>query len=344
MPLNNTASSPLSPILFSAVGVYITIVTIGSILFNGTAIYVIVGKFHISSQQMKILLSMFIGDALIPVFSHTLAIYTNFKRHWSLGSKACSYYAFVTSTGGLSNINHLVLLSGERYCAIVRPYNYGRIISPRNVNIALLVSWVLSAITSALPLFGWSSYGIEGIGTACSIDLSPTTWPDRSFNVFLICAYFALSFLLILYFNASFLRVAFNLAKCPCKKKDDSNGETLHNNQFCQLNMDRRRAKQMSLLVSLLILFFLVSWLPYAAVAVLGVFNKLPPDDRVVISMPSFFAKIYSLCDPMVYFFLDKKFRKTVRSLICRPVAVANRDDLDTCATLNFRNNFDVRS
>ena len=332
MKCNGTVSSTLSPSFFTVVGVYITIVTIGSILFNGTAIYVIVGKFHISSQQMKILLSMFIGDALIPVFSHTLAIYTNFKGHWSLGSKACSYYAFVTSTGGLSNINHLVLLSGERYCAIVRPYNYGRIISPRNVNIALLVSWVLSAITSALPLFGWSSYGIEGIGTACSFDLSPTTWPDRSFNVFLICAYFALPLLLVVYFNASFLRVTFNLAKCPCKKKEDTNGEALHHNQFCQLNMDRRRAKQMSLLVSLLILFFLISWLPYAVFAVLGVFDKLPPDNRVVISIPSFFAKIYSLCDPVIYFYLDKKFRRAVKSLFCRSNAVSSRNNLETFA------------
>ena len=332
MKSNGTVSNALSPDLFTTAGIYITIVTIGSILFNGTAIYVIGRKFRIRNHQMKILLSMFIGDALAPALSSPLAVHANFKRRWSLGSKACSYFAFVATTGGLSNINHLLLLSGERFFAMVHPYKYDRIVSPRKVNIALLVSWMLSATTSALPLFGWSSYSMEGIGTACCFDLSPTAWQGRSFNLFLIFGYFALSLLLVVYFNISFLRITFSLAKCPCKKTRDSDRTSSHHTQFCQLNMDRKLAKQMSLLVSLLIFFFLVSWLPYAVVAVLGVFDKLPQDDRVTISIPSFFAKIYSLCDPVIYFFLDKRFRKAARSLICWSNAVGNRNNLETCA------------
>ena len=304
------------------------IVTIGSILFNGLASYVIVAKFSISNQQMRILLSMFIGDALAPALSYPLVVYASFRKHWDLGAIACSYYAFITSVGGTASIYHLVLLSAERFFFVVHPYSYDHILSERNINIALLVSWTLPVVTSSLPLLGWSSYVIEGIGTACAFNLFPRNWSERSFNIYLVCTAFVVPMLFIVYVNASFLRVVFKLVRCPCKNRNSSRQSSEHDS-FCQVSMDRPLAKQMSVLVVLLILCFLLSWLPYAVVAIIGILGKLPHDSPIEVSIPSFFAKGYSLYDPIVYFLLDKRFRNSVISMIYKSQDVNGRDDLE---------------
>ena len=324
MTSNETMPNTISPRLFSAVGVYLTLITTGSVMFNGLASYVIFAKLRVSNQQMKILLSMFIADAVTPALSHPLVIYANFKMRWDLGSHACSYYAFVTSTGGLTTIYHLVLLSWERFCGLVHPYDYDGIISPRNINIALLLAWVLPIVTSALPLFGWSSYVLEGIGTSCSFDLSPMSWSGKSFNVFLITFYFALPMIFIIYFNSSFLSVVFELVRCPCEVRKRFINQLSQHNPLCQASFDRKLAKQMSVLVTLLIICFLLSWLPYAIIAILGIFDMLPQDNPTAISLPSFFAKMYTIYDFIVYCYLDKRLRKALRLLFCKPNNVSS--------------------
>ena len=331
---NDTLANTVHPHTFFIVGVYMIIITLGSVSFNGLASYVLLVKFHISSPQAKILLSMYLGDTLAPALSYPLVIYANFKQHWDLGGNACSYYSFITSVGGISSIFHLVLLSGERFVAIMHPYDFKKIMSTRNINIALVTSWLLPIVISSLPLFGWSSFVIEGIGTACAFDLFPVTWSDRSFNIYLVCIAFALPMTFILYFNISFLGVVFRLVRCPCKKRAPC-GRYVGHNPFCQVGEDRRLAKQMCVLVSLLIFCFLCAWSPYAVVAILGILGKLPHDNLIAISIPSFLAKSYSIYDPLVYFFLDKRFRNAVASMLCKREAVMSRNGLEVCPKMH---------
>ena len=318
-----------------------TLITLGSICLNSLASYVLVAKFHISKPQMKILLSMYIGDAIAPALSYPLVIYANFRHIWDLGVNACDYYSFITSTGGISSIYHLVLLSAERFLAIVYPYQYNHIMSTRKINVALVASWVFPVITSSLPLFGWSSYKIEGIGTACAVDLFPSTWSDRSFNIYLICIAFVFPIITILFFNFSFLGVVFKLVKCPCNKHH-ANRKNGQHSSLCQASKDRGLAKQMCVLVTLLIFCFFVSWCPYAVVTVIGISGKLPHDSPKAVSIPSFFAKAYSLYDPIVYFFLDKRFRKAVISLLWIQDTVNRENGKDLHAPLQRENTDNV--
>lgn len=343
--LNETSQAILSTVpsqLFIAVGVYLTMVTFASVSLNGLASYVILAKFRFATAQTQILFSMFLGDALVSAIAYPLAIYANFKRYWNLGSQACSYYSFVTSIGGIGSIYHLVLLSGERFLSIVYPFDYPNIIRSKNVIIAALVSWLLSVVTSFLPLVGWSSYVKEGIGTSCAFDLFPTTWSSRSFNLYLIFIAFILPMVCIVYFNIAFLGVVFKLVRCPCNK--DASGNTTQHNPVCQVRQDRRLANQMSVLVTILIFCFLFSWFPYAVVTVIGIFGKLPHNNPVAISMPSFFAKSYTIYDPMVYFFLDKKLRKAVKTIFCKGQIVSTGNDIEMPPSVHQTPTFVIRN
>lgn len=40
----------------------------------------------------------------------------------------------------------------ERYMAILLPFQYERVMSPRNANLALLVTWCLAIVSGSVPL------------------------------------------------------------------------------------------------------------------------------------------------------------------------------------------------
>lgn len=46
-------------------------------------------------------------------------------------------------------------MAAERYVAILLPFQYQRIMSPRNARLALLVTWSLAAISGTVPLMDW---------------------------------------------------------------------------------------------------------------------------------------------------------------------------------------------
>lgn len=51
-----------------------------------------------------------------------------------------------------SSILSLLAVTAERYMAILLPFKYQRVMSPRNARLALLVTWALAAISGSVPL------------------------------------------------------------------------------------------------------------------------------------------------------------------------------------------------
>lgn len=45
----------------------------------------------------------------------------------------------------------MLAVAAERYMAILLPFQYQRVMSPRNARLALLVTWGLAAITGSVP-------------------------------------------------------------------------------------------------------------------------------------------------------------------------------------------------
>ncbi|XP_065056614.1 rhodopsin-like [Rhopilema esculentum] len=312
---NGTTKQNVTSGFYVATAFYVSVITFCSVLFNSMACYILATKFQGWKPQMRILFSMFLGDAIAPAIAYPLVVYSNAVKEWSLGGKACSYYAFTTSVGGIGSIYHLVLLSAERYIGIVYPFAYQEITRTKNVTRGLIIAWSLATVSSVFPLFGWSSYKIEGVGTSCSFDLFAESWSDKSFGIYLITVAFAIPITMIFILNLGFLKVVFKLTECPCRK--NSNQREVQHSAVCQLGKDRKIANQMCILVIALLFSFLSSWLPYAIVSALGIIGKLPRDNAIAISVPSYFAKSYTIYDPLLYFFLDKKFRNAVKRVCC---------------------------
>ncbi|KAK2856730.1 hypothetical protein Q5P01_005465 [Channa striata] len=60
-----------------------------------------------------------------------------------------------------SSILSLLAVAAERYMAILLPFQYQRVMSPRNAQVALVVTWGLGAITGSVPLIDWQRQPTE---------------------------------------------------------------------------------------------------------------------------------------------------------------------------------------
>lgn len=70
----------------------------------------------------------------------------------------------------------LTLLAFERYNVVCKPKT-GLKLSVRRNFLGLLFVWIFCLFWAVTPLFGWGSYGPEGVQTSCSL-----AWEERSWN------------------------------------------------------------------------------------------------------------------------------------------------------------------
>lgn len=309
---NNTVFSRSAPeTTFVIITFYMSFVCILSVILNFAAAYVLLVKDRCSSALSVLIFSLTCSNLFFTITTTPLTIYANYKRKWTMGSSACSYYGLMTFSGGLSSIYHLLLLSIERFISVVHPFEKDTFLQSFYVYLSAIISWILPFASSSLPLLGWSKYTIESIGTACSVDIFPDSFVGVSYNIFIFLTGYTLPMSIIIYLNVRFLKevqVIINRAKDKLINVREQSKEILKN--------ERCLMRQMCLQVIAFVACFNIAWLPYAVVFALGMLRAKPFDNPLIESIPSFFAKSYSLYDPILFFVLNKRFRSLLMSCI----------------------------
>ncbi|KAE8298537.1 Parapinopsin [Larimichthys crocea] len=75
---------------------------------------------------------------------------------------------------------------------------------------------------------------------------------------------------------------------------------------------------KVAFMVVLMVLTFLISWLPYAGLSMLVVYNPDVEIHPLVGTVPVYLAKSSTVYNPIIYIYLNKQFRKyTVPFLLC---------------------------
>ncbi|KAG6937168.1 opsin 3, partial [Chelydra serpentina] len=119
-----------------------------------------------------ILLNISLGD--LPL----CALGTPFSLAASVrGSAGCTRYGFANALFGTVSLISLSILSYERYVRVLRRRMKVNVSSYQKSCLFIAGSWFYSLLWTLPPLFGWSSYDLEGPGTTCSV-----AWHARSPN------------------------------------------------------------------------------------------------------------------------------------------------------------------
>lgn len=111
--------------------------------------------------------------------------------------------SFLSSLSGIVSLISLVVLSYDRYNTLTVYHNRGP--DYRKPLLAVGGSWLYSLIWTVPPLLGWSSYGLEGAGTSCSVSWTESTAQSHAYIICLFIFCLGLPVLIMVYCYARLL-------------------------------------------------------------------------------------------------------------------------------------------
>ncbi|KAI3366237.1 hypothetical protein L3Q82_010052 [Scortum barcoo] len=146
-----------------------------------------------------------------------------------------------------------------------------------------------SLVWTVPPLLGWSSYGLEGAGTSCSV-----TWTERSLgsHSYIICLFvfcLGLPVLVMVYCYGRLLHAVKQVGRI-------------------RRTAARHREFHILFMVITTVVCYLLCWMPYGIVAMMATFGRPGLISPVASIVPSILAKSSTVINPVIYILMNKQF------------------------------------
>ncbi|XP_052469850.1 opsin-VA [Carassius gibelio] len=301
-------SGPLSSIApwnYRVLAALMFVVTSVSLCENFTVMLVTFRFKQLRQPLNYIIVNLSLADFLVSLSGGTISFLTNFHGYFFLGRWACVLEGFAVTFFGIVALWSLAVLAFERFFVICRPLGNIRL-RGKHAALGLLFVWSFSFVWTIPPVLGWSSYTVSKIGTTCEPNWYSGNFQDHTFIItfFTTCFIFPLAVIIVCY--CKLLR--------KLRKVSNTHG---------RLGNARKPERQVTRMVVVMIVAFMVAWTPYAAFSI--VVTALPSihlDPRLAAA-PAFFSKTAAVYNPIIYVFMNKQFRKCVVQLLsCRDVTV----------------------
>uniref|UniRef100_A0A8C1KRY4 Rhodopsin n=1 Tax=Cyprinus carpio TaxID=7962 RepID=A0A8C1KRY4_CYPCA len=219
-----------------------------------------------------------------------------FLRRRALGPTGCAIEGFMATLGGQIALWSLVVLAIERYIVVCKPMGSFKF-STKHALAGIAFTWIMAFSCAAPPLVGWSRYIPEGMQCSCGPDyytLNPE-YNNESYVIYMFVCHFILPVTIIF----------FTYGRLVCTVK-------------ALLEYHVKAEREVTKMVILMVLGFLVAWTPYATVAAWIFFNKGSAFSAQFMAIPAFFSKSSSIFNPIIYVLLNKQFRSCMlTTLFC---------------------------
>ncbi|NP_001165363.1 VA opsin [Xenopus laevis] len=288
----NEPLKTIEPWNFQLLAALMFVVTSLSIAENFIVILVTV-KFKQLRQPLNyIIVNLSMADFLVSIIGGTISIATNSRGYFYLGSWACVLEGFAVTFFGIVALWSLSVLAFERYVVICRPLGNLRL-QGKHSAFAIIFVWVFSFVWTIPPTMGWSSYTTSKIGTTCEPNWYSGEMRDQTYIITFLTTCFILPLLVIFVSYGKLMR--------KLRKVSDTQG---------RLGSTRKPEREVTRMVVIMILAFLICWTPYAAFSILATAHPNIDLDPRLSAIPAFFAKTASMYNPIIYVYMNKQFRR----------------------------------
>ncbi|KAL0117898.1 hypothetical protein PUN28_008936 [Cardiocondyla obscurior] len=239
-----------------------------------------------------ILVNLVVGDFLVAALGNPFALTSAIAGVWFWSHEVCLWYAWFMSTMGFASIGNLTVMALERFLLVTYPM---RTLSLRCAYILAFLVWIYALFLSLPPFFNWGTYGPEAGNISCSVSWEihdPETHND-SYIGFLFTFGFFLPVIIII---SSYYGIIRTLKK---------RGKRIGKN---------KREKKVTKMVYLMILAFLIAWLPYAVLALATQYFNVQPS-QIVSVLPALLAKSSICYNPIIYATMTVQFPNTWKKM-----------------------------
>ncbi|XP_061842661.2 opsin 8, group member c [Nerophis lumbriciformis] len=298
-------TSKLSAAADICVGLAILSVVLLSVLGNGVVLVICYRRRKKMVGTELLCVNLAVVDFLCCICFYPLSILSSFRHAWLGDYFTCVYYGLGCFIFGLCGMFTIAAISVIRYLKTCYSLVYAVWLKGANIRLVCCAIWLVAAVWSSFPLFGWGEYVPEPYGLSCTIAWRGyhTSAKDAAY---VICSFTCFTLLPVLLIVVSQFQIVYKVSRFSYSLS----ARGVHNNL-------RRAEKRLSMMFFCISLGFVVAWAPYAIVSFLFIFHKdkpyMAPEGFV---FPALFAKSSHIYNPFIYFYFNKTFQQELQSLL----------------------------
>ncbi|XP_033747547.1 rhodopsin, GQ-coupled-like [Pecten maximus] len=289
------------------VGLFITVVGISGVIGNMVVIWMFSSTKTLKTPSNMLIVNLALSDLTFSaVNGFPLLTISAFNKRWVFGDAACEFYGLIGGIFGLMSINTLAMISIDRFICITRPLQAARIMTRKKAFLMIVIVWSWAIGWSLLPLFGLGAYIPEGFQTSCTFDYLTKTTSNRIYIVGMYVFAFALPLVIIIGCYIGILKAIRKHAREMASMADKMNAEEADKKEKSKTEI--KIAKIAMMLISL----FILSWSPYATIALMAQFGDPSFVTPLMSELPVMLAKASAMHNPIVYALSHPKFREAL--------------------------------
>lgn len=285
------------PILF---GIIVVVGLIG----NTLVVIVVACNPLMRSTTNVLIINLAVADLLFIMFCVPFTAFDYALPYWPFGDVWCRVVQYLVIVCAYASIYTLVLMSFDRFLAVVHPIASMSVRTVQNAFIAIGILWavIVLACIPALQSHGQLSYTAFGTEYSVCIFLSNEGYNYAAFQIsFFLSSYIIPLSLIFVLYMLMLKRLWFGVA--PGGRVS---AESL------------RSKKRVTRMVVIVVVIFAVCWCPIQIVLVLKSVNSYPITPfRIVVQITSHILAYMNSCvNPILYAFLSENFRKAFHKII----------------------------
>ncbi|XP_036415152.1 parapinopsin-like [Colossoma macropomum] len=278
--------------------VIMAVFSVAAVVLNATVIAVTLRHRQLRQPLNFALVNLAVADLGTTLTGAVPSVVTNAAGYYISGRVGCVLEGFCVAFFGITALCTVALIAVERVFVVCKPL--GTIIFQEKHAVAgVAASWLWSLLWNTPPLFGWGNYELEGVGTSCGPDWQSRDPKNLSYVVcyFVLC--FAIPFIIIV--------VSYSWLLWTLRRVAKVGGAAA-----------AKAEARIAWMVMMMVVAFLVSWMPYATLALTVVFKPDMNFSPLVKVMPIYMAKSSTIYNPLIYIYMNKQFQKyAIPFLLC---------------------------
>ncbi|XP_041670889.1 somatostatin receptor type 2-like [Cheilinus undulatus] len=287
--------------------IYFVVCAVG-LCGNTLVIYVILRYAKMKTVTNIYILNLAVADVLcmmsLPFIAMQLALV-----HWPFGEVLCRVIMSVDSLNQFTSIFCLMVMSIDRYLAVVHPIKSTRWRKPHIARLINLTVWGVSLLV-ILPTMIFS--GLNKV-PVCGI-----MWPepkDVYYKAFIFYTFLVGFFLPLIVICLCYLLIIVKVKSSSLRV-----GSTKR----------KRSERKVTLMVSIVVAVFVLCWLPFYIFNVASVTSSINPTSAVKSTFDFVVVLGYanSCANPILYAFLSENFKKSFQNVLCLK-KVAGLDEIE---------------
>ncbi|XP_070557302.1 somatostatin receptor type 2-like [Ptychodera flava] len=264
---------------------------------NAVVIYVLVAHIKLRTIPNIIILNLAVSDALYMLCLPFVA-YQYATGSWIFGLATCKVVSSVDVINQYTGIYLLMLMSADRYLAIVKWSYAARVRTLTYAKVACLLVWAFSAVIS-LPNWIYSTLlPLPSGSSICSVVFPNPETDDVIYIMCMICGGFLLPLLTII---LCYVRILKEILTNQMSKDDNMS-----------TGLRKQKSRKITRLLTVCVAVFILCWLPYYSVLVVLTTSSASPTFELMVFFYTSLCLTYlnSCVNPFVYSLAGENFRQ----------------------------------